>query len=83
MTDENNPYISNLSVDSDVNSVILIVIFPDFVNRTWTPDSFRQWGSGFLELYSRFQSQRFIIWPQAKISRISQFLGSRSRDSDP
>ena len=113
MTGENNPYISNLFVDSDEHSlctdvflreggrlytgydehsVILILDkcsvgfrisrggfrIPDFVNRTWTPDSCRQWDSEFLELYSGFQSQRFFIWPQPKTSRISQFLGSRS-----
>ena len=34
----------------------------------WSPDCNRCWDSGFLELYSRFQSPAFLI-PQAKISQ--------------
>ena len=34
----------------------------------WSPDCNRQWDFGLLELYSGFQSQRFLI-PQAKVSR--------------
>ena len=42
-----------------------------FVSTTWIPDSNRQWDSGFLELYSGYQSPGFRI-PLAKISRISE-----------
>ena len=39
------------------------------VSGTWILDSDRYWDSGFLELYSGYQSPGFQI-PQAKISRI-------------
>ena len=42
---------------------------PVFVSGTWILDSNRNWDSGFLELYSGFQSQGFRI-PWGKISRI-------------
>ena len=44
------------------------------IRRTWIRDSNRQWESGFLELYFRFQSQGFRIL-QTKIS------GNRIPDS--
>ena len=105
-----NPYISNLFVDSDVYSVILILdtckgiqflykyLIQDSIGFWVSRRGFRTPGTGFrtlsIELLSsvRFripwtvfdsgsQSQRFLIWPQAKISRISQFLQFRSPDS--
>ena len=47
---------------------------PVFVNGTWILDSNHQWNSGFLELYSGFQSPAFPL-PQAK------FPGSPNLDS--
>ena len=41
-----------------------------FVSGIWIPDSYRKRDSGFLELYSGFQSPGFRI-PEANISRIN------------
>ena len=43
-----------------------------FVSGTWILDCNRQWDSGFVELYSGFQSQGFRI-PHAKVSRSPEF----------
>ena len=47
-----------------------------FVSETWIPDSNCYWDSGFLELFSGFQSPGFRI-PQAKLSWI-QDSGSKN-----
>ena len=55
---------------------------PVFVSGIWILNSNRQWHSGFLELYSGFQSPGFWI-PQAKISWIREsgipYMGRKSR----
>ena len=54
---------------------------PVFVSGTWILDSNRSWDSGFLEVYSRFQSPGFQI-SQAKISWIQEsgfsFIGRKT-----
>ena len=48
--------------------------FRFIVGGIWIPDSNRQWDSGFLELYSRFQRQLIqisLLWEE---SRIGHFL---------
>ena len=64
-----------------------IIVFmcekPVFVSGTWILDSNRSWDSGFLEVYSRFQSPGFQI-SQAKISWIQEsrfsFTGQKTQN---
>ena len=45
---------------------------PVFISGTWILDSNRLWDSGFLELFSRFQSPRFGFHKQSFLIRLGQ-----------
>ena len=51
-----------------------------FVSETWIPDSNCYWDSGFLELFSGFQSPGFLIL-QAKLSWIQDSRSKNFLDS--